>query len=187
MKGYEPKKEANSMICTSSYSSPLGSITLAGSEKGLSGLWFNGQKYFAATLPEDHRPGNLPVFDDTRRWLDIYFQGKDPGSIPPLSFQATLFRQSIWEILLGIPYGKTTTYSAIAEQIARQKGIPHMSAQAVGNAVAHNPISIIIPCHRVVGANGSLTGYAGGIEKKIQLLTLEKADMSRLFVPKNKA
>ncbi len=172
------------MTYTNNYSSPLGDITLAGNENGLSGLWFDGQKYFAATLPKEHEQKDLPIFDDTKHWLDMYFQGKSPGSAPPLSLEATPFRLAVWEIMLNIPYGKTTTYSAIASQIAEQKGLPHMSAQAAGNAVAHNPISIIIPCHRVVGTNGSLTGYAGGIDKKIQLLKLEKADMKGLFVPK---
>ncbi len=125
-----------------------------------------------------------PVFDETKKWLDIYFSGKDPKFTPPLKMETTSFRKTVWEILLTIPYGRTITYGAIAERIAGQKGVGRMSAQAVGGAVGHNAISLIIPCHRVVGTNGSLTGYAGGMEKKVKLLALEKTDMTGLFVPK---
>lgn len=121
---------------------------------------------------------SLPIFEQTACWLDIYFRGKAPNFTPPLNMQATPFRKAVWEIMLTIPYGKTMTYGEIAERVAKQKGLSKMSAQAVGGAVGHNSISLIIPCHRVVGTNGSLTGYAGGIEKKVQLLILEKADMS---------
>lgn len=126
----------------------------------------------------------MPVFEEAACWLDIYFSGKAPGFTPPLLTKTTPFREAVWEILLTIPYGKTMTYGEIAGRIANEKGISRMSAQAVGGAVGHNPISLIIPCHRVVGTKGSLTGYAGGIDKKVQLLTLEKADMSSFFVPK---
>ena len=126
----------------------------------------------------------MPIFEQTVRWLDIYFSGREPDFTPTVSMETTPFRKAVWEIMLTIPYGKTMTYGQIAEKIAKQRGIDKMSAQAVGGAVGHNSISIIIPCHRVVGTNGSLTGYAGGIDKKIYLLELEKADMSRLFVPK---
>lgn len=170
------------MIYKSHYPSPLGGITLAGSENAIIGLWFDGQKYFA--LPEHCQEKALPVFDDAKRWLDIYFQGKNPGFMPLLHFDATPFRQAVWEILLSIPYGQTMTYGQIAQQLAAQRGLAAMSAQAVGGAVGHNPISILIPCHRVVGANGSLTGYAGGVDRKLQLLKLEKADLSALFIPK---
>lgn len=125
----------------------------------------------------------MPVFDQTDQWLDIYFRGQEPDFTPPLSMEATPFRRSVWEIMLRIPYGQTMTYGAIAREIAAQRGIERMSAHAVGSAVSHNPISLIIPCHRVVGTNGSLTGYAGGIDKKVRLLTLEGADLSGLFVP----
>ncbi len=166
------------------YNSPLGVITLAGSSEALTGLWFDGQKYFGDNLPNEYKQDRLPVFDETVKWLDIYFSGRNPGFMPPLSFNASPFRKTVWEILLTIPYGQTMTYGEIADKIAAQKGIESMSAQAVGGAVGHNPISIIVPCHRVVGTNGSLTGYAGGIERKTKLLELEQADMSGFFVPK---
>ncbi len=166
------------------YQSPLGGILLAADEEGLTGLWFDGQKYFGDTLPKECDEKYSPVLEQSARWLDIYFGGKAPDFTPPLCLRTTTFRRAVWEILLTIPFGKTMTYGEIAEKIAKQKGLPKMSAQAVGGAVGHNSISLIIPCHRVVGANGSLTGYAGGIGKKVQLLKLEKADMSGLFVPK---
>ena len=125
---------------------------------------------------------SLPVFALTKEWLDIYFRGKAPGFTPPLNIKTTPFRKAVWEILLTIPFGKTMTYGEIADRIARQNGLSRMSAQAVGGAVGHNAISLIIPCHRVVGANGSLTGYAGGIDKKAKLLALEQVDMSSFFV-----
>lgn len=172
------------MVYTYHYDAPLGGITLASNGTALTGLWFDGQKYFGDTLPEKYTEKFLPVFEQAVRWLDVYFSGKVPDFTPPLCVQTTPFRKAVWEILLTIPFGTTMTYGEIAEKIARQKGRSKMSAQAVGGAVGHNPISIIIPCHRVVGTNGSLTGYAGGIGKKVQLLTLEQVDMSSFFVPK---
>lgn len=173
------------MQYTQNYESPLGRVLLASDGESLTGLWFDGQKYFGSTLTGQHEQKALPVFGETVRWLDIYFGGQEPDFTPPLSMQqSSSFRREVWEIMLAIPFGQTMTYGAIAAELARQRGIDKMSAHAVGGAVSHNPISIIIPCHRVVGTNGSLTGYAGGIDKKVQLLTLEKADMSRLFVPK---
>ena len=166
------------------YDSPLGGITEASDGKSLIGLWFDGQKYFADTLDSDSEEKKLPIFEQTDRWLDIYFSGGKPDFTPPLSMEATAFRKAVWKIMLKIPYGHTMTYGEIADKIAKQKNSARMSAQAVGGAVAHNPVSLIIPCHRVVGTNGSLTGYAGGIDKKIKLLTLEKADMSSFFIPK---
>lgn len=172
------------MQYTFNYQSPLGGITAAGDGKHLTGLWFDGQKYFADTLSRDHTEKLLPVFEDTKKWLDIYFTGEEPNFTPPLYLSASPFRMVVWELLKQIPYGKTISYGDIAMKLAEQKGIDKMSAQAVGGAVGHNPISIIVPCHRVVGTNGSLTGYAGGIAKKIALLTLEKVAMESLFVPK---
>lgn len=172
------------MTCIQHYDSPLGGILLAADEIGLTGLWFDGEKYFADNLPAEHSEKETPVLAESVRWLDIYFSGKEPDFMPPLHPTGSVFRQKVWEILLQIPYGKTITYGDISKQIAIKMGLERMSAQAVGGAVGHNEISIIIPCHRVVGTNGSLTGYAGGIEKKIKLLELEKTDMSRLFVPK---
>ncbi len=166
------------------YDSPLGGITVSSNGSEITGLWFDGQKYFGDTLPKDYEEKDLPIFEEAKRWLDIYFSGEAPDFTPPLKMDTTPFRKAIWEIMLTIPFGQTMTYGGIADRIAKQKGIAKMSAQAVGGAVAHNAISLIIPCHRVVGSNGSLTGYAGGIEKKIQLLTMEKIDMSAFFVPK---
>lgn len=159
------------------YSSPLGGITIAGTETAITGLWFDGQKYFGDTLSPRCEEKDLPIFEQADLWLNIYFSGKAPDFTPTLFLNATDFRKAVWKILLKIPYGKTTTYGNIASEIAKQRGIPHMSAQAVGNAVGRNPISLIIPCHRVVGADGSLTGYAGGIDKKAKLLELEKAEI----------
>ena len=165
------------------YDSPLGGILLAADEIGLTGLWFDGEKYFADNLSSEHTEQETPILAEVKRWLDIYFTGKEPDFMPPLHPIGSEFRQSVWEILLQIPYGRTITYGEIARQLAKKQGLARMSAQAVGGAVGHNEISIIIPCHRVVGTNGSLTGYAGGIDKKVKLLELERADMSRFFVP----
>lgn len=165
------------------YHSPIGGITLSSNGTELTGLWFDGQKYFGDTLCGECVEKSLPVFEQTVRWLDVYFSGKAPDFTPPLKMETTPFRKAVWEIMLTIPFGQTMTYGEIADKIAKQNGLSHMSAQAVGGAVGHNSISLIIPCHRVVGTNGSLTGYAGGIDKKVQLLTLEKADMSSLFIP----
>lgn len=172
------------MIYTSKYTSPLGGILLAADEVGLRGLWFDGQKYFARDLPDERTERETPVLSEAKRWLDLYFGGQEPDFLPPLHPVGTPFRQAVWEILLRIPYGKTVTYGEISKQLAEKMGLERMSAQAVGGAVGHNEISIIIPCHRVVGSNGSLTGYAGGINRKIKLLELERADMSRFFIPK---
>ena len=165
------------------YQSPLGGILLAADEIGLTGLWFNGEKYFANNLPAEPAEQETPTLLNAKRWLDLYFSGKEPIFLPPLHPVGSAFRQQVWKILLQIPYGQTTTYGQIARQLAKRQGAAKMSAQAVGGAVGHNEISIIIPCHRVVGTNGSLTGYAGGICKKIELLKLEHADMHRFFVP----
>ena len=165
------------MVYTWHYDSPLGGITLASDGDALAGLWLDGQHIFADILEKEREEKLLPVFEDTCRWLDIYFSGRDPGFTPKLNVRTTDFRKRVLEILLTIPYGKTMTYGEIAAQIAREKGLKQMSAQAVGGAVGHNPISLIIPCHRVVGAGGSLTGYAGGIDKKVNLLQMEKAKL----------
>ena len=162
------------MIYIQPYKSTLGSITMAADEKALTGLWFDGQKYFGETLPGEVEKKELPVFTQAKEWLDIYFQGKEPGFTPPLNLSGTPFRREIWNILLSIPYGQNMTYGQIADVIARQKGLSRMSAQAVGNAVGHNPVSLIVPCHRVVGGKGQLTGYAGGVDRKEKLLALEK-------------
>ena len=172
------------MIYTCIYKSKLGSILLSADEIGLTGLWFEGQKYFANTLPEEHISQETSILTDAKKWLDVYFSGEEPKFTPALHPTGSTFRQAVWQILLQIPYGQTITYVKIARQMSEIQNTPHMSAQAVGGAVGHNEISIIIPCHRVVGSNGSLTGYAGGIDKKIALLKLEHTDMSHLFAPK---
>ena len=161
------------MDFTHRFNSPLGGITLASDGEALTGLWFDGQKYFAASLEKEHEERMLPVFDLADKWLNLYFSGSEPGFLPPLLMRTTEFRKTVWEILLSIPYGKTMTYGEIADRIAAGRGLSRMSAQAVGGAVAHNAISLMIPCHRVVGMDGSLTGYAGGLEKKIWLLEME--------------
>ena len=162
------------MAYISTYHSPLGNLLLAADDTGLTGLWFEGQKYFARTLPEEQLLKETPVLTETRHWLNIYFSGEEPAFTPPLHPAGSAFRQAVWQILLQIPYGKTMTYGEIAREMAKRQQVSHMSAQAVGGAVGHNAISIIIPCHRVIGANGSLTGYAGGIDKKAALLELER-------------
>lgn len=156
------------------YTSPLGGITLAHDGNGLTGLWFDGQKYFGSTLSSEHDTGHSLLFRETTDWLDRYFSGRCPDFTPVLSLSSTPFRIAVWDLLLTIPYGQTITYGQIARQLAKSSGSPSMSAQAVGGAVGHNPISLIIPCHRVVGSGGSLTGYAGGLEKKRWLLELEQ-------------
>lgn len=157
--------------------SPLGTLLLAGTEDGLTGLWFEGQRYLPAGLDALPEEAELPVFGETRRWLDIYFAGEFSRlpPLPPLCLRGTPFRRAVWELLLAIPCGETTTYGALARELSRRRGGAPQSAQAVGGAVGHNPVSILVPCHRVVGADGSLTGYAGGLWRKEALLRLEAA------------
>lgn len=168
------------------YPSPVGDIFLAGDDRNIIGLWIGEQKYMNLTMPEGIvESADHPVLLRGILWLDDYFAGRKPEiSKLPLAPIGGAFRQCVWDILMEIPYGELTTYGEIAKEAARRMGKARMSAQAVGGAVGHNPISIIIPCHRVVGANGSLTGYAGGIEKKLFLLKHEGIDMTGLFVPK---
>lgn len=158
------------------YQSSMGSMLLAADDIGLTGLWFDGQKYFALDPKEEYEEREIPFFEKVKRWLDIYFSGKEPDFTIPLHFTGTDFQNEVWKILCTVPYGKTTTYGSIAKQLAARRGVEHMSAQAVGGAVGHNKISIIVPCHRVIGADGSLTGYAGGLDKKVKLLNLEGAE-----------
>lgn len=176
--------ESDFMYYTNIYISPISKILLACDNIGLTGLWFEGEKYYANNLDTKHKEMEHSIFEKVKLWLDIYFSGKEPNFTPPIHMIGSSFRIAVWEILCQIPYGKTITYGKIADIIAKQKGLSHMSAQAIGGAVGHNEISIIIPCHRVVGANGSLTGYAGGIDKKIKLLSLEGVNMEHLFIPK---
>lgn len=168
-------REVIIMHYTSHWQSPIGGILLAADETGLTGLWFEGQKYFAKSLDPTHEEKELAVFEQTKEWLTVYFSGREPDFMMPLHMIGSPFQLSVWEILRQIPFGETTTYGEIAKIIARQRGLPHMSAQAVGSAIARNKISVIVPCHRVIGTNGSLTGYAGGIDKKVYLLKMEKA------------
>ena len=163
------------MEYTHHYDSPLGTILLSASSQSITGLWFEGQRYFAHSLDPDHMEMDLPVFDAAIRWLDLYFSGEKPDFTPALSPKGTLFQKTVWELLQTIPYGQTVTYGLLAEKVAEQRGLARMSAQAVGGAVSRNPISLIIPCHRVIAADGSPTGYAGGIDKKIWLLQLEQS------------
>lgn len=157
---------------------------MASDGTALTGLWFDEQKYFAEGIEPDAEEKKLPVFDEAMRWLDIYFGGRRPDFTPPLNLEkGTAFRKEVWQLLLQIPYGETTTYGELAAQLAAHNGLKRMSAQAVGGAVGHNPISIIVPCHRVVGTGGSLTGYAGGLAKKLALLKLEGIDTANFTMP----
>ena len=157
----------------SRYTSPVGSITLASDGEALLGLWFDGQKFFADTLGDEYEEKELPIFMEAKNWLDVYFSGRDLGYMPPVKLKASPFRMQVWEILKKIPFGSTVTYGEIAKEIEKITG-KRASAQAVGGAVGHNPVSVIVPCHRVVGAGGVLTGYAGGVDKKQYLLNLER-------------
>jgi methylated-DNA-[protein]-cysteine S-methyltransferase len=160
--------------CTRSIATPLGPITASASYTALTGIWFDGQKYFPADKPSWETNPDHPILRAAQDWLDAYFRGEDRPIDFPLDPQGgSAFRHRVWDILREIPYGATTTYGAIAKRIAQEQGIAKASAQAVGGAVGHNPISILIPCHRVVGSTGSLTGYAGGLDKKTALLKLE--------------
>lgn len=166
------------------YPSPIGVLTIASDGQSITGLWIKGQKYYADTLGEHIFAPKLEVFSQAINWLEQYFNGENPPIFLPLAPQGSMFRQSVWDILLRIPYGEVTTYGKIAKELEKRSNGKKVSAQAVGGAVGRNPISIIIPCHRVVGTNGSLTGYAGGIDKKVQLLKLEGVSMEHLFIPK---
>ncbi len=174
------------MYYSTIFQSPIGNLTLACKDGKIVGLWMEGQKYFGDTIPEAMLPkDDCPVFRIARKWLDCYFAGKKPAiSELPLAPIGGDFRQGVWKILTEIPYGEVITYGEIARKMAKRMGRETMSSQAVGGAVGHNPISIIIPCHRVVGASGSLTGFSGGVRTKIKLLEFEGVNMGKLFVPK---
>jgi len=175
------------MYYSTTYPSPVGMLTLACDSEGSSlvGLWMEGQKYHGGTIPEEmSEKADMPVFGAAKKWLDRYFAGEKPAvSQLPLAPIGGKFRQEVWGILCEIPYGEVITYGDIAKKVAAKMNKESMSSQAVGGAVGHNPISIMIPCHRVVGSNGSLTGYAGGIGIKVKLLELEGVDMTDFFVP----
>ncbi len=165
------------------YQSPLGDILLVADNKGLTGLWFEGGKNYANCLTTNHKESELEVLKETKRWLDIYFTGKDPEFMPEIHLIGSEFQMMVWNILLQIPYGKTVTYGEIAKEIAEKRNMDKMSAQAVGGAVGHNEIPILVPCHRVVGSGGSLTGYAGGMDKKTFLLQLEGVNTNDFTIP----
>lgn len=172
------------MTFTQRYDSPMGGILLAADEIGLTGVWFDGQKYFARGLLKERTERNTPVLSAAKCWLDVYFTGREPDFMPPLNPIGSEFQRAVWELLLQIPYGQTTTYGALAQELAKRQELAHMSAQAVGGAVGRNKISILIPCHRVVGTGGRLTGYAGGVDRKAGLLELEH---SGLCIPRRRA
>lgn len=159
------------------YPSPVGPLTVAADDEAVIGLWMEGQKYFARTLPHEPQWKAAPALAKASAWLDSYFAGIRPDFMPPLAPKGTPFQQAVWKELLAIPYGELSTYGEIAKKLGS-------SARAVGGAVGHNPVSIIIPCHRVVGGDGSLTGYAGGLERKIHLLNLEEVDITDLRIPR---
>lgn len=163
--------------------SPLGEITLRSDGEALTGLWFADDKHYGAKDIAGAALADLDVFMQAEAWLAKYFAGREPKVSVPLKLQGSEFQMQVWRLLQDIPYGRLVTYGDIAKKIAAQKGLARMSAQAVGGAVGHNPLCIIVPCHRVVGANGSLTGYGGGMWRKVRLLELEKVDMSKLTVP----
>lgn len=162
-------------IYTHYYQSPLDKIVIASDGAAITGLWFVGQRHFDIEVEGCITDKDLPIFDEVSRWLDIYFTGNNPGEIPAVRMNGTPFQLEVWQILQAVPYGKLITYREIAELIAKKRGITKMSARAVGNAVGRNPVSILVPCHRVVGSSGKMTGYAGGIERKVKLLKLENA------------
>ena len=172
------------MLYYKKISSPLGEITLRSDGESLTGLWFADDKHYGDKDIQDAQNAELPVFALAEKWLAEYFAGCEPKVNVPLQFTGSDFQESVWKILQKIPYGSLITYGDIACEIAAQRGLARMSAQAVGGAVGRNPLCIIIPCHRVIGADGSLTGYGGGIQRKKALLELERADMHGLFVPK---
>jgi methylated-DNA-[protein]-cysteine S-methyltransferase len=153
--------------------SPLGILTVSSDGQNISGLWIEGQKYFAKTLEKDALEKDLPIFENVRKWLAVYFSGREPDFMPPLMPKGSQFQKTVWNILCKIPYGKTTSYGELAKQFKPENSGKRTSPRAIGGAVGHNPISILIHCHRVIGKNGNLTGYAGGIANKIKLLELE--------------
>ena len=155
------------------YNSPIGNILIAADDKGLSGLWLDGSRFYADGLSDKSIERSVKSIELTKKWLDIYFSGEEPKFMPEISLYGSEFQKEVCRLMAEIPYGQTTTYGHLAEMIAKRRGIKRMSAQAIGGAVGRNRISIIIPCHRVVGSDGSLTGYGGGVERKKKLLALE--------------
>lgn len=172
------------LIYSKKYQSPLGEITLNSDGENLTALCFADGRDYGRYIKKSQEQ-DLPIFNETIKWLNLYFNGKNPGFIPKYKIKdITPFRQEVIDEMLKIPYGQTMTYNDIAKAISQKRGIKRMSAQAVGGAVGWNPICIIIPCHRVVGTNGSLTGYGGGIMNKVKLLELEGLNMDKFYIPK---
>ena len=171
------------MLYINHYQSPLGAMTMSSNGEALTGLWFDCSQQnnsFLQGMKREKANYHSTIFDEAEEWLNIYFTGRTPDFMPNISLDGTEFQKTVWDILLSIPYGGIITYGEIADKIAKARGIKRMSAQAVGGAVSHNPISLIVPCHRVVGRNGKLTGYAGGIDNKLRLLRLEGVDTSKM-------
>ena len=180
------KQKMENIMYTSTYDSIIGSLLLAADDIGLVGLWLNSDRFYANLLANcESVVKETPILEAVKRWLDVYFSGREPKIELSIHLIGTPFRQEVWQLLLQIPYGQVATYGDLAKKMAKKRGVAYMSAQAIGGAVGHNEISIIIPCHRVIGANGNLTGYAGGIDKKLKLLELEGVDTKKLFLPKN--
>lgn len=165
------------MQYTTMYQSPIGEIFLTADKIGLTGLWFDTEKFYTDSFEKGYEKKEVPIFGAAKKWLDIYFSGQKPEFVPKMHISGSSFQLSVWKLLRQIPYGETTTYGELAKMVAKERGISRMSAQAIGGAVGHNRISIIIPCHRVIGSNGNLTGYAGGLDKKKKLLLLEGVDI----------
>lgn len=171
------------MLYINYYQSTLGGMTMSSNGEALTGLWFDSSQQnssFSQGAKREKTNNFSKIFDEAEEWLNIYFTGRAPDFMPNISLDGTEFQKAVWDILLSIPYGEIMTYGEMADKIAKERGIKRMSAQAVGGAVSHNPISLIVPCHRVVGRNGKLTGYAGGLDKKLKLLRLEGVDTSKM-------
>jgi len=170
----------HSVVYTCTVETPLGAGTASAVREALTGLWFIGQRYYPANTDNWLHAPDYPVFKKLLVWLADYFTGINRPPDLSLELQGTTFQKAVWQILLKVPYGQVTTYGEIARQLARNRDLPSMSAQAVGGAVGHNPISILVPCHRVVGSNRSLTGYAGGLARKESLLRLEHISIDQV-------
>lgn len=181
---FEERKRAEGPVFLDRYASPLGEIWMTGEARGLTGLWFADRKSPVLSPETPVSTGKLPVFRQAKVWLDQYFSGQEPTEKVALLLRGTPFQREVWRMLTAIPYGATVTYGALAVQIAEHRGQARMSPQAVGGAVGRNPVALLIPCHRVVGAEGCLTGYAGGLWRKQRLLALEeKAENCRRTGP----
>ena len=173
------------MQCLSFYDSPLGDMFLTSDDIGLTSIGFSNQRFSYEDSHIEYKECESDCIRDGKRWLDIYFTGKNPDFLPPLHLIGTAFQKEVWEILLSIPYGCVTTYGDIAKEIAKSHNLEKMSSRAVGGAVGHNPISIVVPCHRVIGSGNNTTGYGGGLERKLKLLSIEGYDTSKLKMPRN--